>query len=76
MSNDAAVLKKLEDIEEKVDRMDTALRGDQDHLGLVARVTLIETEVERGPRLLKQTIAVVSLVVTVLLGIFALIIKS
>ena len=76
MDKEQLLLNHLEAHTRKLDRIDTALRGDLEHVGLIARVELIESEIEKGPKVVARMIGVVSLVVTILMGIFALIIKT
>lgn len=76
MEQNEQIVRELQGINEKLEKMDKALRGDMSHPGLVARVEMIEKEIEKGPKILARTVGIVSLVVTILLGIFALIIKA
>jgi hypothetical protein len=71
-----AITRELKAVNRKLERIDTALRGDLEHVGLVARMEHVESEIEKGPKIVARTVGIVSLVVTVLLGVFALIMKA
>ena len=76
MEQEQVIINELQAINRKLARVDTALRGDLDHPeqpGLLARVETVEKGMADGPKIVARTVTIVSLVVTFLLGIFALI---